>query len=745
MRTAQNLIMAACLAGLSFACSCSARAQQFAPVKFYLVDSLDLSRVAPDEKHFLDSALNLFHTAGSDTVKAYAIGLIVEEIWNDHVWPKYNRWMYDFAQERLKTNPPVEVQDELKGTIGTALGNFGYEASFRGDIDGALENYEKSLAIYRQLNNPTAIAALLNNIGTIYTSKGNQVKALEYHLESLVMKEAVKDSFGIATSLNNIASIYQDQGDTTKAIEYYNRSIEMRRAINDQKGVGNSMNNLGGIYVGRGDYKKALTHYEHTLSIYDSLHYAYGIAVTLNNIGRVHNLLGDKEKALDYYSRSLAVAEQNGDKEGASASYNNIGWIYFSKGNMLLAKKFAQRSYDLSKELGYPVNIMRSAALLHAIYEKSGDYKNAYQYFTEEITMRDSINNEASYKLSQKQQARYEYDKKHTADSIAYANKLVLDQEKMDRKNAEIAAKENQQIALYGGLILVLIFSAVMYNRFRTTHRQKQIIEGQKKEVESQKSVIEQKHKEITDSINYAERIQRALMASHKLLAENLPAYFIYFNPKEAVSGDFFWARKLENNRFCLAVADSTGHGVPGAIMSILNIASLDKAVTKGISEPHLVLNETRRLIIENLKNDGSAEGGKDGMDCTLVSLDRTKMELTFALANNPLWICRDGGLIEFTADKMPVGRHTNQEKSFMLQTMELRKSDVIYLFTDGYADQFGGEKGKKYKYAALKEQLISISHLPMADQENVLDETFRAWKGDLEQVDDVCIIGIRV
>lgn len=415
------------------------------------------------------------------------------------------------------------------------------------------------------------------------------------------------------------------------------------------------------------------------------------------------------------------------------------------RSNFQLAKKFGTRSYDLGKELGYPYYIESSAGLLKSVYEKLGDYKNAYYYFTEEMTMRDSVRNEETYKLSQKHQARYEYEKQHAADSIQFVNEQIINKEKIERQNAEIIAKENEQLALYGGLFLVVVFSGITYNRFSKTRKQKSVIEIQKREVEEQKDVIEEKHREITDSINYAERIQRAMMASNQMLSENLSAYFIYFNPKEAVSGDFYWAAKLPDGNFCLAVADSTGHGVPGAIMSILNIASLDKAVTKGISNPAEILNETRALIIESLRNDGSSDGGKDGMDCSLVSFDLKTNSLNFALANNPLWICRNNEMIEFAPDKMPVGRHTNQDKSFTRQSFVAERGDMIYLFTDGYADQFGGPKGKKFKYASLKSLLPAIAHLPPAIQQQKLHEAFNSWKADLEQVDDVCIIGVRM
>ena len=247
------------------------------------------------------------------------------------------------------------------------------------------------------------------------------------------------------------------------------------------------------------------------------------------------------------------------------------------------------------------------------------------------------------------------------------------------------------------------------------------------------------------DSINYAERIQRSFLATKEQLDEQLKNYFILFQPKDVVSGDFYWAHTLKNGYFALVTADSTGHGVPGAIMSLLNTSSLEKAVELGISEPAEILNHTRQTIIDRLKKDGSAEGGKDGMDCSLMSFNSNKSKLTYSAANNPIWIIRDNTIIELTADKMPVGKHDNDSVSFTQHEIELQKGDLIYTLTDGFPDQFGGPKGKKFMYKHLKRVLISISQLPMDEQKEHLKTTLNNWKGDLEQVDDVCLIGIRV
>lgn len=269
-------------------------------------------------------------------------------------------------------------------------------------------------------------------------------------------------------------------------------------------------------------------------------------------------------------------------------------------------------------------------------------------------------------------------------------------------------------------------------------------IEEATSEIKEQKHLIEEKHKEITDSINYAERIQRSFLATKEVLDEHLHDYFVFFQPKDIVSGDFYWASKLNNGHFAFCCADSTGHGVPGAIMSILNISSLEKSIETYNSASD-ILNSTRKIIIERLKKDGSSEGGKDGMDASLLILNNDKSKLSYAAANNPVWIIRNNEIIELSPDKMPVGKHDKDAIPFTQHEIDLHKGDVIYMLTDGMSDQFGGPKGKKFMYKQLKELLLSIANEPMDKQKQRLNSVFEKWKGNLEQVDDVTLIGLRI
>jgi serine phosphatase RsbU (regulator of sigma subunit) len=297
--------------------------------------------------------------------------------------------------------------------------------------------------------------------------------------------------------------------------------------------------------------------------------------------------------------------------------------------------------------------------------------------------------------------------------------------------------------------LIVITFSISLYNRFRITRKQKLIIEKQKciveeqkQEVELQKELVEEKNKEITDSINYAKRIQQAILPPPRVVKEFLPDSFILYKPKDIVAGDFYWLESI-NDEVVFASADCTGHGVPGAMVSVVCHNALNRSVREfSLTDPAEILNKTRELVIETFQQ--SDHEVRDGMDISLCSFNPKTLKMKWSGANNPLWIIRNNELIEYKGDKQPIGKF-EKSRPFTPHTIDLQKQDIFYILTDGYADQFGGDKGKKFKYKQLQETLLENSMLRSEEQKQKLDQIFESWKGTLEQVDDVCIIGVRI
>jgi serine phosphatase RsbU (regulator of sigma subunit) len=694
----------------------------------------------------IDSLKLALKNAKHDTARCNILAVLAETAGEDE-WPLFNEQLRVLAEKNASVLPrDHSLKKVYLKLYAVALNNFGFLYDEQGDIPKALEYYFASIKIHEQIENKSGIASSLNNIGFIYKNQGNIQKALEYYHKSLMIKEEIGDKKGISKSLSNLGGIYRDQGESKKALEYYYRSLDILMEIADKPSIGTLLNNIGTIYNTQQDLQKALDYYYKSLKLREEIGDKSGIANSYGNIANIYKKQDDLLKALEYHKKSLKIYEETGEKKGQASALINMAQIMTKNGQLNNALLYASRSMQTAKELGFPEYIFRSADVIKTVYQKQNKYKEAFEMYELEIKMRDSINNQETRKESIKKQMQYTYEKKEL--------ETKAEQEKKDAIANE--EKQKQKVITYSvsvGLFLVLLLTLFIFRGLRQKQKANLIITQQKIEVESQKHYIEEKHKEITDSINYAERIQRSFIATKEILDENLNDYFVYFKPKDVVSGDFYWSGKLNNGNFAFVTADSTGHGVPGAIMSLLNITSLEKAI-ETLNEPAEILNATRKTIIERLKKDGSEHGGKDGMDASLTVYDFKTKKLQIAAANNPVWIVRTTSsnigvneleLIEIKPDKMPVGKHDRDNVSFTQQQIQLQSGDVVYTLTDGFPDQFGGEKGKKFMSKNLKELLLSNAHLAMHQQKQLLEKTFTHWKSNLEQVDDVTVIGIKI
>jgi serine phosphatase RsbU (regulator of sigma subunit) len=400
---------------------------------------------------------------------------------------------------------------------------------------------------------------------------------------------------------------------------------------------------------------------------------------------------------------------------------------------------------------------MEASHTLWQINKTIGNSDKALQMHELYVKVKDSLGSENNRMEIIKKEFELQYEKQVAADSIKSSESDKLKDAQISREQAENKQQRVQTYFLLGGLLLTFISGGLFYNRYRLTHRQKKIIELQKSKVDIAYQTLELKNREITDSIKYATRIQHAILPPKKRVAQLLPDSFILFKPKDIVAGDFYWLETADLNSgnadedtrstVLLAAADCTGHGVPGAMVSVICNNGLNRAVREhGIKDPGKILDKARTIIIQEFEK--SEEEVNDGMDISLCSLTYAgtdgHLSLQWAGANNPLWIFRNNEVIEIKPDKQPIGNYTDS-KPFTTHTFQLQKSDTLYIFTDGFQDQFGGEKGKKFKASNLKKLLLSIQHETMTRQLELISEAFEAWKGNLEQNDDVCLIGVRV
>jgi serine phosphatase RsbU (regulator of sigma subunit) len=582
---------------------------------------------------------------------------------------------------------------------------------------------------------------ILNLMGSYFQVKGDYVKAIDYYQKSLQLGESKKINEAVLVALGNIGAIYISLNQDKKALEYQLRSLAIAKKINNINKLASIYNNLSLLYTRFHENEKALEYGNKSLEIYKTMDDANGICSAYGNIGNAYMALNNLDEALKNYIKTNELSISVGNPYEECTSSMDIGEIYFKKKNYKMALPYYLKTEKLALEIeDYPI-LKAVYKDLSAFYKVTNEPKKALEAHEKLMAVTETLYESNSKDELHKKEIEFEFNKRSVRDSIKNAQGNLLKDEKIKANKAQIEKDRLFKIALTVGFILVFVFGIVIFNRFRIIRKQKDIIEIKNKQTEEQKTIIENKNKEITDSINYAKRIQYTLLAHADFLAAQLGKdnYFTLFQPKDIVSGDFYWACE-QDNKFFLAVCDSTGHGVPGAFMSLLNIGFLSEAINeKLIFQPNEILNYARERLINSI----SKEEQKDGFDGVILCIDKISNKITYASANNSPVIVRKDEIIELPKDKMPVGKGERLEP-FKLNEIQIQKGDTLYLYTDGYADQFGGPKGKKYKYKQLNEQLLAVSSLQLADQSKALIQNFENWKGNLEQVDDVCLIGIR-
>jgi serine phosphatase RsbU (regulator of sigma subunit)/beta-galactosidase beta subunit len=556
---------------------------------------------------------------------------------------------------------------------------------------------------YDKINEKNSVARTYNFIGVLYLRQENDKSALDYFKKSLLMREEIlrknpEDKIcqkGKSITLNNIGLLYDRQDQYETAIFYYKGAYKSAESLGDTKDLSLYCNNLGSAYRNLEDYQNSYLYLEKGLKIKREIKDSIGEAVILMNIGITQKKERKFSDSFSNLHRALEIAIVVGNKNLQTEIYTNLAETYATSGN----------------------------------------YSKAYDYHRRYSELKENIVNEESTQQVAEMQTKYETEKKE--QQIQVLNKdNELQEVKLGRQKITIIA-----IILFA--FIVIIVAIWFFRMYRTSHRKSAIISEQKKEVEKQKGLVDEKNKEMTDSINYASRIQRAMLPKVADIQSALPESFVFYQPKDIVSGDFYWFQKVGDAVF-IAAADCTGHGVPGALTSAFCNSALNDAIAI-TQNPAEMLGFVNNFVKSALKQtDGET---KDGMDIALVKI--TGKTLEYSAANRPLYIVRNGKneVEETKADKTAIGGFTEDNYRFKLHTLSnMENGDRFYLSSDGFADQFGGPKGKKVTTKHFKEILVSSKDLPIAQQKKMLENFMRDWMPDShEQVDDFLVIGVEM
>jgi serine phosphatase RsbU (regulator of sigma subunit) len=604
--------------------------------------------------------------------------------------------------------------------------------------DSALKYAKLGLELSIKENLKKDQGLILNNIGNIYFEKGEYSKALVNYIEAEKLFKIENFTTGEIMSSMNVGYVFQRQNLFDKALSQYTISLKIAEDNDNKEYMAQNLNNIGSLFYDKNEKKKALEYFSKSLKINEEINNLPRVMEGLNNVAIIYQELGNYSEALQNFKVFLNYSRKMSDKKNLVISYHNIALVYKDKKDYANAISYLDSSIFIAREIKDFDDLREAYSTLSEIYKEQNNYEKAFEAFQLSALAKDSLLNQTRDKQFIEMSTKYETEKKDAENKL-----LKTEGEKQRTLN----------IAITSGFILVAALAFFIFRGYQQKQKANILLEAQNTEISEKKSIIEEKQKEILDSISYAKRLQDAILPPLNLISQHLPSAFIYYQPKDIVAGDFYWLEHVGNTVF-IAAADCTGHGVPGAMVSVVCSNALNRSVKEfGLTEPGKILDKTRELVLETFSK--SETDVKDGMDISLSAISKTTGDQTgnelstiqWSGANNPLWYLEpETGetMKEITASKQPIGK-TEKPSPFTTHTLRLKKGDSLFLFTDGYADQFGGPKGKKFKYKQLKELLLKNSKLSSAEQKENLEQRFINWKGSLEQVDDVCVIGIKL
>jgi len=610
-----------------------------------------------------------------------------------------------------------------------------------------IDAYNQMIDIFKQTGNLEMLAHTLSEAGAVLASVYQYDAAIETLEKALELHKKNDDKKMALLTCQYIAEVYANMEDSKNAIKYFKQAIDRAHSMNDQQALGTLQNSIGVVYCKSGNYDMALTYYNQALEVEKKANNMKNMSLTLNNIGNINYNWNEYEKAIEYYQKSLKIKREINFEDGIAITLYNIGSTYIELKNLSKALDYLNSSLEVANKTKFGEVIQQSYKALSKVYEMKDDFRNAvaaYKSYTDNAI--PGYNNEKQFyetndfygkdrQLVTKLKKEL-YKQKILIENQALINKQKEQQiaiQKMEISQQKSKTAKTRTLLLFSILISLLIGSITIqiFRRYKEKKLYSEVISFQKRQ--------------ITDSIEYASRIQKAVLPPDEVVKAQFPNSFIYNKPKDIVSGDYFYVTAIDNKVY-VAVADCTGHGVPGAFMSMLGLSLIKEVIHFSNEAPsaNTVLNNLRDALMKSLHQTGREDEARDGIDIALCVIDKNTNILEYSGANNPCYIIRDNKIIDLKADRMPIGIHPILN-DFNSQQLELKKNDVIYLFSDGYRDQIGEETLKKFRKDYFNNLLLEIHALPMDQQAYILDQRHLQWRGSIEQTDDILIMGIKV
>ncbi|KAB2869971.1 MAG: tetratricopeptide repeat protein [Bacteroidales bacterium] len=660
--------------------------------------------------------------------------------------------------------------DFLRNKVYNQLGVF-YRNQSR--YNESLRFHNESYALAKETGNVKMQVTSLNNLGVVYRRIDNHAYATEYHVKALRLAEEVRDSFNISVACNSLGNIFSLNGRYDEALDYFSRALELSVKMGNKLGQAMNNNNIGEVYEFKGNYYKAREYYQESLDINLHINSLKGIAINYNALGKVELFFGNYTTAYSYFIKALEIDRKLGDKKFLADSHVNIARSLLALNRLSEVRSNLDISINIANEIKSLIDLQRAYEVYSAYYSKMSKYDSALYYYRLAANYKDSVLNEKNTRHISTIQTIYETEKKE--------HEIKLLTQSQELKQKELKRQKILKNGLIIGLILTIFIIISIYQAFRTKRNsnkilsqqiteieeqnirleeQKQEIETQKEEIERNKNFIEQKNKnleeaykiiegyieKITDSIRYAERIQESIQPNLDAVREVFSDVILYNKPKDIVSGDFYWMIS-SGKKVYFALSDCTGHGVPGAFMSIIGIDLLNQAVNlHHYYKPDQIVAFLNEQLIKRLRKSEKEQVLKDSMDIAVCIFDRETYQLDYTGALIPIFIQSNGRLAEIKPDYITLGTSFGkEEKTFTINSFKMIEGDWVYLATDGYFDQLGGSQNKKYMRNQFKQFVSQIHNLSGSEQRDLIEKEFLQWMGKNEQIDDVLVWGVKI
>lgn len=727
--------------------------------RIYLLQQLSWQYRAnkPDKAfEFANEALKLSIKINDklETAKSYGYLAIVHK----------NSGKYNQALEYNLKALKVYQQQNDKLLMSDSYNNLGNIYIILGRNQQAIDSYQQSIDLCNDLGIPLEAILPLNNMGEVYRKTGDMENATKCFNNALRLARESKDESMIVYCLSNMGYIYEMQGKYDSAFSYYHRSMSFNKRNKDFYSLSYDYAFMGRAYSAMEDYDNALDYIDSALTLLKDIDHPHAMAEFYVEKGSVYRKAGNPGKAMESYNKALTINQELGLKMEMAKCLDSVGTVlFYDDKNISKAIEIFTRELELSQEISDSMGMANSHFQLGALFKTIEKFQNAERHLLDAENISKIIKNNKVWSKTCQQlselyaaldstrlSARY----LELFDSLEMADygkmKYKYETAKME-KEAQVQELQLQQkqFQLYASIIiaiLLFLLSLWIFNFYRQKKKANEQLEFANKEINLQKSIIEHKNKDIVDSINYAKRLQLAILPSDDDFKKILPDAFVLYNPKDIVSGDFYFLDKVGDYIF-FSVADCTGHGVPGAFVSFVGHKALDHAISDlGLTDPGKILDTLRNEVEHTFDKNEKGEV-KDGMDISLGVLNTNTGALHFAGAHHTMYRVTKNdevALVEVKGNRQAVGAGQGKEP-FTTQHVDTKKGDMIYFSSDGYSDQFGGPEGKKFKTSQFKKLLLEIHNRPVATQKELLANAHSNWRGALEQVDDVCVMGMRL